>query len=66
MRTKAGADLNELAKISTGEAYRTGWLKDLETNFSTFRKPVIAAVRGFAVRISPCSFYGDECSEITE
>ncbi|KAF2178612.1 enoyl-CoA hydratase [Zopfia rhizophila CBS 207.26] len=44
----AGADLNELAKISTAEAYRTGWLKDLEFAFSAFRKPVIAAVRGFA------------------
>ncbi|PVH94971.1 ClpP/crotonase [Periconia macrospinosa] len=44
----AGADLNELAKISTAEAYRIGWLKDLEEGFSSFRKPIIAAVRGFA------------------
>ncbi|KAF2265567.1 ClpP/crotonase [Lojkania enalia] len=44
----AGADLNELAKITTASAYQTGWLKDLELAFSTFRKPVIAAVRGFA------------------
>ncbi|CAO2649037.1 Nn.00g099860.m01.CDS01 [Neocucurbitaria sp. VM-36] len=44
----AGADLSELARISTAEAYRIGWLKDLEDAFSSFRKPVIAAVRGFA------------------
>ncbi|ORY16302.1 enoyl-CoA hydratase [Clohesyomyces aquaticus] len=44
----AGADLNELALISTADAFRTGWLKDVELAFSTFRKPVIAAVRGFA------------------
>ncbi|CAI6341889.1 unnamed protein product [Periconia digitata] len=44
----AGADLNELAKISTAEAYRIGWLKDLEEGLSSFRKPIIAAVRGFA------------------
>ncbi|KAJ4350105.1 uncharacterized protein N0V89_008726 [Didymosphaeria variabile] len=44
----AGADIQELAKISTAEAYRVGWLKDLETGFSTLRTPVIAAVRGYA------------------
>lgn len=52
----AGADLSELAKISTAEAYRIGWLKDLEEGFSSFRKPIIAAVRGFAVSISNFSF----------
>ncbi|KAF1846732.1 ClpP/crotonase [Cucurbitaria berberidis CBS 394.84] len=45
----AGADLSELAELSTAEAYRVGWLKDLEVAFSSFRKPIIAAVRGFAV-----------------
>lgn len=44
----AGADIRELAGISTAEAYRTGWLKDLEDAFSSFRKPILAAVRGFA------------------
>ncbi|KAF2255208.1 enoyl-CoA hydratase [Trematosphaeria pertusa] len=44
----AGADLNELAKMATAGSYRTGWLKDVETSFSTFRKPIVAAVRGFA------------------
>ncbi|KAF9692308.1 hypothetical protein EKO04_009614 [Ascochyta lentis] len=44
----AGADLGELAKISTAEAFRTGWLKDLNDSLDSFRKPVIAAVRGFA------------------
>jgi enoyl-CoA hydratase/carnithine racemase len=51
----AGADLNELGNITTAEAYRTGWLKDLETAFMTFRKPIIAAVRGFAVSVAPNS-----------
>jgi len=49
----AGADLNELASISTVEAHRTGWLKDLEDGFATFRKPILAAVRGFAVSARP-------------
>ncbi|KAL1610041.1 hypothetical protein SLS60_001706 [Paraconiothyrium brasiliense] len=44
----AGADIQELAKISTADAYRMGWLKDLEIGFSTLRTPVIAAVRGYA------------------
>ncbi|PSN65396.1 enoyl-CoA hydratase [Corynespora cassiicola Philippines] len=44
----AGADLNDLAQLTTAEAHRTGWLKDVEGAFSSFRKPLIAAVRGFA------------------
>ncbi|KAF2797821.1 enoyl-CoA hydratase/isomerase [Melanomma pulvis-pyrius CBS 109.77] len=44
----AGADLSELGQISTVEAFERGWLKDLEDAFAGFRKPVIAAVRGFA------------------
>jgi enoyl-CoA hydratase len=44
----AGADIQELANISTVEAHRIGWLKDLEDNFTALRKPIIAAVRGFA------------------
>lgn len=45
----AGADLTEMGNITTAKAYSTGWLKDLETAFMAFRKPIIAAVRGFAV-----------------
>ncbi|KAJ4346305.1 hypothetical protein N0V95_005515 [Ascochyta clinopodiicola] len=48
----AGADLSELACISTAEAFRTGWLKDLNDALERFRKPVIAAVRGFAVSVT--------------
>ncbi|KAF2112840.1 enoyl-CoA hydratase/isomerase [Lophiotrema nucula] len=44
----AGADLSELAQISTAKAHRIGWLKGLEVGFATVRKPIIAAVRGFA------------------
>jgi enoyl-CoA hydratase len=46
----AGADLAELATISTAEAFQRGWLKDLNDALESFRKPIIAAVRGFAVR----------------
>ncbi|KAF1920255.1 enoyl-CoA hydratase [Ampelomyces quisqualis] len=45
----AGADLNELATLTTAQAHQIGWLKGLEEAFSSFRKPVIAAVRGFAL-----------------
>ncbi|KAH8689765.1 enoyl-CoA hydratase [Phaeosphaeriaceae sp. PMI808] len=45
----AGADLKELAQISTADAYRIGWLKDLEHGFSSLRTPCIAAVRGYAL-----------------
>lgn len=45
----AGADLSELAHMTTSEAHRTGWLKDLQDAFANFRKPVLAAVQGFAV-----------------
>ncbi|KAF3005816.1 hypothetical protein E8E13_008088 [Curvularia kusanoi] len=44
----AGADLAELANITTAEAFQRGWLKDLNDALEAFRKPVIAAVRGFA------------------
>lgn len=49
MLRTAGADIQELAELSTAEAYRIGWLKDLETGFASLRTPVIAAVRGYAV-----------------
>ena len=45
----AGADLSELAGITTAEAFQRGWLKDLNDAVDRFRKPLIAAVRGFAV-----------------
>ncbi|KAF2015835.1 enoyl-CoA hydratase [Aaosphaeria arxii CBS 175.79] len=44
----AGADLKDLARLSTAEAFRIGWLKDAEDAFSSFRKPLVAAVDGFA------------------
>ncbi|EOA92097.1 hypothetical protein ACJQWK_04265 [Exserohilum turcicum] len=45
----AGADLTELGALTTAEATRVGWLKDLDDAFSSFRKPILAAVRGFAL-----------------
>ncbi|KAF2280967.1 enoyl-CoA hydratase [Westerdykella ornata] len=44
----AGADLVELSQLTTAEAHRIGWLRDLEVAFTSFRKPIIAAVRTFA------------------
>ncbi|KAH9878604.1 hypothetical protein IAQ61_001876 [Plenodomus lingam] len=44
----AGADLSDLAKLGTAEATRIGWLEDLEAAFSSFKKPIIAAVRKYA------------------
>jgi len=42
-------DLKELVQISTAEAHRRGFLKDLTDAFARFSKPVIAAVVGYAV-----------------
>ena len=47
----AGADLGELVNITTAEAFQRGWLKDLNDAIDKFRKPIIAAVRGFAVSV---------------
>lgn len=60
----AGADLKELAQISTAEAFTRGWLKDVEDAFASFRKPIIAAVRGFAVSCRP--LLEEASSEVTE
>ena len=48
----AGADLGELVNITTAEAFQRGWLKDLNDSVDRFRKPLIAAVRGFAVSMA--------------
>ncbi|CZT07548.1 related to enoyl-CoA hydratase precursor, mitochondrial [Rhynchosporium agropyri] len=45
----AGADLGELQHISTSEAYRIGYLKDLSDAVASMRKPIIASVAGFAL-----------------
>ncbi|KAH9217023.1 ClpP/crotonase-like domain-containing protein [Leptodontidium sp. 2 PMI_412] len=45
----AGADLGELQHISTSEAYRIGYLKDLSDTVASMRKPIIASVAGFAL-----------------
>ncbi len=43
-------DINELAQISTAEAHRRAFLKDLTDAFARFSKLIIAAVIGVAVR----------------
>jgi enoyl-CoA hydratase len=45
----AGMDIGELVQISTAEAHRRAFLKDLTDAFARFSKPIIAAVVGFAV-----------------
>ncbi|RDW73352.1 hypothetical protein BP6252_07259 [Coleophoma cylindrospora] len=47
----AGADLRELQHLSTAEAHRTQYLKDLADAVTSMRKPIIAAVAGFACDI---------------
>ncbi|KAI9148336.1 Enoyl-CoA hydratase [Paramyrothecium foliicola] len=44
----AGMDLNELVEITTAEAHKRAFLKDLTDAFARFTKPIIAAVVGFA------------------
>jgi enoyl-CoA hydratase len=45
----AGADISELVHITTSEAHSRRFLADLTEAFAAFRKPIIAAVVGFAV-----------------
>ncbi|KAH7397624.1 ClpP/crotonase-like domain-containing protein [Cadophora sp. MPI-SDFR-AT-0126] len=45
----AGADLSELQHLSTSEAYRIEYLKDLSDAVASMRKPIIASVAGFAL-----------------
>jgi enoyl-CoA hydratase len=48
-RRAAGVDLSELVQISTSEAHCRRFLSDLTDAFAAFKKPIIAAVVGFAV-----------------
>lgn len=43
-------DISELSQITTSEAQRRRFLKDLTDAFARFSKPIIAAVTGYAVR----------------
>ncbi|KAH6842435.1 enoyl-CoA hydratase/isomerase [Chaetomium sp. MPI-CAGE-AT-0009] len=45
----AGMDIGELVQLSTAEAHRRAFLKDLTDAFARFSKPIIAAVVGFAL-----------------
>lgn len=51
----AGADLNELRDLSTTEAHRTQYLKDLSDGITSTRKPVIACIESFAVSHVVCA-----------
>lgn len=48
----AGMDLNELVQISTAKGHQRAFLKDLTDSFSSFTKPIIAAVVGYAVSVA--------------
>ena len=45
----AGADIEELSTLDPAQAYARGWLKDLSDTVQGMRKPIIAAVEGFAL-----------------
>ena len=45
----AGADIEELSTLDTAQAYARAWLKDLSDTVRGMRKPLIAAVEGFAL-----------------
>lgn len=45
----AGADLSELLHLTTAEAHRIEYLKDLSDAVTLMKKPIIAAVAGFAL-----------------
>lgn len=51
VQSSAGMDIKELAQISTAEAHRRAFLKDLTDAFARFSKPIIAAVVGVAVSV---------------
>ena len=38
--------------VTTAEALQRGWLEDLNDAIDSFRKPIIAVVRGFAVSVA--------------
>ena len=48
----AGADIKELRELTFVEAYMNNFLQDLNDAVTTTRKPIIAAVSGYAVRKS--------------
>ncbi|TVY37638.1 Enoyl-CoA hydratase, mitochondrial [Lachnellula subtilissima] len=45
----AGADLSEMLHITTAEAHQIQYLKNLNEAVTSMRKPIIAAVAGFAL-----------------
>ncbi|KAH8661503.1 ClpP/crotonase-like domain-containing protein [Tricladium varicosporioides] len=45
----AGADLYQLLHLSTADAHKTSYLKDLSDAVTHMRKPIIACVSGFAL-----------------
>lgn len=45
----AGADLGEMVEMSTADGHAREYLKDLSDAVTSLRKPIIAAVLGFAL-----------------
>ena len=45
----AGADLGELRHMSTCEAHRSQYLRDLSDGIAKVRKPIVVSIEGFAV-----------------
>jgi enoyl-CoA hydratase/carnithine racemase len=51
LQTIAGADIKELQLLDFAKAYAINFLQPLNRGVGAVRKPVIAAVNGFAVRV---------------
>ncbi|KAF4624059.1 hypothetical protein G7Y89_g14115 [Cudoniella acicularis] len=49
IRNQPGADLYQLLHLSTADAHKTSYLKDLSDAVTRMRKPIIACVGGFAL-----------------
>ncbi len=46
----AGADIQEMKQLTFVKAYTNNFLADLDNGIKAIRKPIIAAINGYAVR----------------
>lgn len=53
----AGADLKDIAALDAAGARSSRYLEDLCTGMASVRKPLLAAVEGPAVRMTPGNYF---------
>lgn len=53
----AGADLQDIAALDAAGARSCRYLEDLCSGMASVRKPLLAAVEGPAVRMTPYNFF---------